>query len=410
MATDKKALNAMTRARTCLVVSQPFFGCLALQLQLVEVLDPNVVNTMAVDGKNLFYHPPFVLKLKEPEVIGVVAHETMHCAYKHMLRRGHRDHMFYNIAGDFIINSDLKKAGFQLPGQPITLASKPGTSGYLYDPQYDGMSTEEVYERLIQQAKKVTIMIGDGNKKDFGGCGAVLDASSGGGKDGKESQSGADVATLEAEWDANVRMAVAVAKGSNAGKIPGHLECLVNAMNKPIINWKEQMRDFVSNSCSKDYSWSRPNRRSVACGVILPGFISDGMHQLVMVMDVSGSIDDSMRQTYASEGQGMLDDGVCDVMTLVYTDTEVKKVDEFLRGDIIKVKTPCGGGTDFKAVMDWIPENCPDAAAIVFLTDMETCSFGADPGIPVLWGATMHHSRLQTLNVPFGRVIEVREG
>src|SRR5262245_58435237 len=131
MTKRSKAFKLVERARTQLLVSQPFYGCLALHLALVEVDDAKFVDTMAVDGFSMFYHPPFVEGLSEQELVGVVAHEVTHCAYLHMTRRGHRDPKLWNVAGDFVINSDLKKAGFTLPGQPIGMNSKPGQKGHL---------------------------------------------------------------------------------------------------------------------------------------------------------------------------------------------------------------------------------------------------------------------------------------
>ena len=70
--TDKKTYNKIIKARTVLLVGQPFFGCLAMHMSLVEVLDENLVGTMAVDGTNVYYHPPFVNTLSEQELVGVM--------------------------------------------------------------------------------------------------------------------------------------------------------------------------------------------------------------------------------------------------------------------------------------------------------------------------------------------------
>src|SRR3974390_326922 len=152
---SNKAEIAIVRARTALLVDQPFFGCLALQLKLVEIQDDGWLpcRTMAVDGYHLYYYPPFVQKLSELELQGVIAHEVLHCAYKHFGRRGHREPVMFNCAGDFVINADLKQAKFTLPGQPIGLADMFGPptakpkQGHLFDPQFAGMGSEEVYER-----------------------------------------------------------------------------------------------------------------------------------------------------------------------------------------------------------------------------------------------------------------------
>ena len=68
--TTARALHKIARARSALVITQPFWGCLALQLEVVERPD---VETMATDGAKLYFAPDFVLSLAEPELIGVVA-------------------------------------------------------------------------------------------------------------------------------------------------------------------------------------------------------------------------------------------------------------------------------------------------------------------------------------------------
>jgi predicted metal-dependent peptidase len=408
---NKKAYDAIIRARTVLLVSNPFFGCLALHLDLVEDEKGRVCRTMAVDGVSMYYYPDFVLGLSEAELIGVVAHEVLHCALQHMTRCQHRNHVIFNMAGDYVINDDLLTAGFTLPAKR------------LYDPKYKNMSTEEVYERIRddvqkqlnkqkgkkgqkgQQGDGAGGMVIDGTDLDTegldpGGCGGVMDAGGRQGDKAKADEVGRD-------WDANVRMAVNVAKRANAGTVPGYLERLVRQLTAPKISWRELTRQFIDTSMSKDYSWSRPNRRHVYNGLHLPGFISDALHHLVMFIDVSGSVDEKMMQAMVSEGAGALNDHTADKLTIVYVDTDVRKVDEWVPGDLVTCSTVGGGGTDFASAMQWVKKTCPDAACIIFLTDMMTSSFGEDPGIPTLWGAYLPAVQLATVKVPFGNVIAV---
>jgi predicted metal-dependent peptidase len=49
------------------------------------------VQTMATDGTTLFYAPDFVATLPDAELVGVMAHQVMHCALLHPFRRGSRD-------------------------------------------------------------------------------------------------------------------------------------------------------------------------------------------------------------------------------------------------------------------------------------------------------------------------------
>lgn len=424
--TDEKAHKKVVEARTRLVVRQPFFGCLALHLDLQEITDPALVNTMAVDGFCMYYYPPFVLGLAEQELVGVIAHEVMHCAYKHMSRRSNRHPVIWNWAGDYVINSDLKKANFTLPGQPVNMNSPPGVQGHLYDPQFDGMSTEEVYERIRKDVEKQIQKAmkngqGQGNGKGGNGqpildpmadrsrCGGVIDAGSMG-KDGKPNSGQIDKASqaaAEREWDATVQVAVNVAKRQNAGNVPGYLERLVKAIKPPQVSWREYTRQFIDVSMIKDYSWSRPNRRYLGDGMILPGFISDALHHLVFVVDTSGSIDQTMLEAMGGEIAGALDDGLADKLTVIYADTQVQHVDEFMPGDPVSFKIHGGGGTDFADSFRWISQNAADAACIIYLTDMLTSSFGEDVGIPTLWGAYLPTAMLVNIKPPFGETVQV---
>ncbi len=394
---DKKAYDKVIKGRTVLLVGQPFFGCLALHMSLVEVTDAAMINTMAVDGTNMYYHPPFVNSLSEQELVGVLAHETMHCAYRHFSRRGHRNPLVWNWAGDYVINADLLKAKFTLPKER------------LHDPKYDGFSTEEVYERLKQELKQqMQQMSGGGQGKmdpqaDKGRCGGVIDA----GSLGKQGTDKAQQEAADRKWDTTVRIAVNVAKRANAGQVPGYLERLVKQLKEPKVSWRDLTRQFIDQSMSKDYSWQRPNKRYLGQGLILPGFISDALHEMNFGIDVSGSISHEMATLMLSEVAGALNDGTADKMNVIYFDTEVRHVDSYVPGDIVECKVIAGGGTDFDDAFKWISENAADASCTVVLTDMLTMSFGKDPGHPVLWGAYLPSSMLASIKPPFGETIQV---
>src|SRR5579864_5753000 len=124
----------LTRARTQLLLNQPFFGTLCLRLKLVS----GTVPTMATDGKHIVYSPDFVSSLQPSELEAVLAHEVLHCALAHHCRRGSRDPRLWNEAADFAINPIVLNNGLALP------------SGALNDPGFAGLSAEEIYARLLQ--------------------------------------------------------------------------------------------------------------------------------------------------------------------------------------------------------------------------------------------------------------------
>ena len=102
----------VTRARSQLIMEHAFFGSLAMRLTVVE---RNDIDTMATDGKFLFYAKKFLDTVTELVLLFVVAHEVLHCALGHNTRRGGRDRERWNKACDYVVNWMLYKAGFTLP-------------------------------------------------------------------------------------------------------------------------------------------------------------------------------------------------------------------------------------------------------------------------------------------------------
>ena len=129
------AHQKITKARTQLLLDNPFFGNIAMRLDLVET---DQFDTMATDGKRILFNPAFVAKHSNAHLKGVVAHEVCHVMFKHHLRRGERDQNNWNVAADYAINSILVDAGFSLPEDG------------LIDLAWRGQSAEDIYRVLFQ--------------------------------------------------------------------------------------------------------------------------------------------------------------------------------------------------------------------------------------------------------------------
>ena len=104
-------LEEFTKARSQLILTNPFFGTLALRLKPIP---DESVGTACTNGEYIKYNPKWFLKLREQERIGLIAHEVMHVALFHMIRRNDREPGKWNIAGDYVINGALIKSKFIL--------------------------------------------------------------------------------------------------------------------------------------------------------------------------------------------------------------------------------------------------------------------------------------------------------
>ena len=143
---DKVVREMLITARVGLLLKASFFGNLATRLKLVNA--DEWCATAATDGRNFYYNSRFIKMLKPKEIEFLFGHEVLHCVYDHFGRRGDRDPQLWNIANDFAVNGDLVK---HKVGEMIT--SVP----CLFDRKYEGMSSEEIYDKLYEKAEKINI-------------------------------------------------------------------------------------------------------------------------------------------------------------------------------------------------------------------------------------------------------------
>jgi len=419
----------LSHARTHLLLDQPFFGTLAMRLPLVE--DPGI-ETAATNGKIIRYNPSFIDGLADAEIQGVLAHEVMHIANGHCWRRGGRDMSDWNVAADYAINGILVAAGLKLP------------QGCLVD-QRMTQSAEEIYKRVHQPKPNTSQQQGAGTSSqgsgessnkpapsnqgtdtepatpsthgepqnrtggtsqpnasqgdpgakgpdsppDPGKCGAVEDAPD-------DCEGGAD----EAEWKVAVAQAAMAAKSQ--GLLPAGLARLVDELINPRVPWTTVLRDFIERSARNDYNWTRPNRRYLQAGFVLPSLISEELPAVVIAIDTSGSIGVSELNLFAAEVSAVLA-SFDTTIHLVWCDAAVAGTQELTRADLpLKLTPKGGGGTDFRPVFKWVEQQGLTPACLIYLTDMYGTFPDKEPGYPTLWVRTTDRP------APFGEVVDLK--
>lgn len=384
-AANEQALQKISASRCGLILGKGpngqlrdsraiFFATLALRLKTVEDW---TIDTMATEGKSLFYNPEFVNKLLPEELTGVIIHEVMHCAMAHHCRRGNRNHKKWNIACDLAINSIISGAGFKLPASRL----EPGKGSYASFPK--DLSSEHYYTMLPPEPP-------DGGD-DPGGCGEVRDAGS-----------PADNSNQESDWRAAVAQAEQTAKTRGQGSLPAGLSRSVNEVLRPPADWKAVLREFVTSHSRNDYSWVRPNRRFIAQGLYLPGLHSEELGDVVIAVDTSGSVGPAELAAFACEVNGVLGAFDC-TATVLFHDTEIQNEQHWRSSDGPLVLEPAGGGgTSHVCVFEKIAEAAITPSCVICLTDLYT-DFPADPGLPVLWAVVGGNVAMP----PFGRVVQI---
>jgi predicted metal-dependent peptidase len=279
----------------------------------------------------------------------------------------------WNMACDYSINEELRESGFTLP------------NGALF-PSEKGKSAEWHYARIREeknqdsngqgQGKGNTPQSGNGQGKPDP-LGEVRDAPT-------ESDSDGDPAPTEGEW--KQRAAQALQQAKMMGKVPGGLARGIENALKTRVDVRSLLLRFFSERSNADYSWSRPNARYLSQGLYLPALESKALGEVAIMVDTSGSIDETSLAYARSIVESVIEETNPLAVVVYYFDAEVCSVDRFERGESLTWKPQGGGGTDFRPALDAIDAD-GNAVCVVCITDLAG-TFPESCGLPVIWLST----------------------
>ena len=386
----------ITTARISLLLKKPFFGNMATRLVLKEDAD---IETAATDGKNLWYAPKFIDRLDIKQVEFLLAHEVLHVAFEHMLRRGDREPQAWNVACDYAINQILIDEGV---GKAPT-----GNDAPLVDHMYKGLASEEIYGQLEDWQKKqetldvhVDLDKGEGTIKDKQGNKKKIKVGAGMTK--QEQDALRDEIKNSLLQSAKAALS---AGGHSAGQLPAGLERLITDISAPKLDWRSLLRNTIKSQIKNNYSWMRPSRKMYSTNAVLPGLDVENSLDIAVSIDTSGSISDRMLKDFLSEINGIADEFDAYKIKVWCFDTEVHAPEEFETwdGKDITHYQPAGyGGTDIAVNWKWMQENEVKPELLVCFTDGETWDrWGDSDYCDTLW---VIHSG-DTIKPPFGQTV-----
>ena len=390
----REAMAIMRRVRARLVTEHPFFGDIALHLELKA--DP-ACRDMWTDGRTLGFNPLYATTIREEKLAGAQAHEVLHLAFGHHVRRKKREKRLWNRACDLAINSVLLKAGFSLP------------DGFLFDADFAGKSAEEIYDILVARSMESrkegsaasgrneapngeqnqdspagrgkdglgssSLNNGDGEERSEDGqrvrqegrgvvpvAGKASRGKSAQGKTGRfdgevrdfpESETdgrGSGDNGNKAQREADILFSRAVNRARHMGSLPAGIEREVERVAPAALDWREILLRFLSTCADSDYTWTVPNRRYVFQDIYMPSRWEQRLEHVVVAVDTSGSVDRATLALFMGELATVLE--FFDTrLTVLFHDTKVQGVSSLARGDLPDLLVPVGGGgTDFRPI------------------------------------------------------------
>lgn len=389
------AKTKMQRARISLLLDEPFFGALLLGLSPVEDKRDEHTSTMATDGVSLYWSTKRIDGWTEAEIKTVLAHEAMHCALLHPLRRGDRAMSGWNSACDHAVNLILEECNEQAAakGKPAPFVW-PHDCEPLKDSQHKGKSAEEIY------CSPRDDLNGDGNQDGQAGqgngqgqpqlgdgMGDVLDAPT---------PDPASKDSLEAQWKQQAVQAAQAAKGR--GNVPSSMARLIDELLNPKASWRELLSRFVRDRAQDDYSFTRPNTRYSGTGFILPSLHSQRLGTIAIVRDTSGSTQDWQADILA-ELAGIISECKPSKVIVIDADSAVQRTLELDSTDALPTDAIGGGGTDFRPALEALEQH--DPVCCIYLTDCDGTYPDAEPSFPVLWATNSDST------APFGETVKI---
>jgi predicted metal-dependent peptidase len=352
------------------------------------VIEDNV--TAYTNGVDKKYGREFISKLTDPELRGLILHENLHVALKHIPRfkKEFKDNaQAINVATDYAVNDVIMNLNDR------DLCKLP--EGGLYDAKYHNWSVREIYEDLKKQQKE---------NKDSGkgeSLGKTLDEH---GFEDAQNMTDEEAKEMSGKIDKALREG-----GILAGRMGAKIPRVIGDMLEPKVDWREVLREFVSSATkgNDEYTWRKFNKRQMANDIYLPSMENESIGELIVAIDTSGSIGGQELTEFASELASICSVSTPSKVRVLWWDPNVQGEQVFLPehyGNIRELLTPQGGGgTMVSCVSEYLNKQRVEAEAIIVFTDgyLES-EITWNVKCPTLWLVTQNNNFV----APSGKVLK----
>lgn len=418
----------------------PATGGLALWIRHRDVDDDSDAIAAHNDGLTISYAPGFE-RLSLARQTGLVAHEVLHVALRHVPRfhalqrqLGDVDLDLFNICADAIVNSSLTHLSWlEISPRAVLLDRLLAEAlGRREDP------AKALLEWDLERLYRAVDDRGNTRSRHGRGDRAAQDGKTGAQSTERESASKAPSRRADGPRAARARMLgqrgcrdlvpnedaarpeteAEIAREWRERVIRGHagdgahsmLRSLLADLPKIKTPWEQILRTRLARGLAqrRALSWSRPARSYLANqGRIRngrrmpwePGWSSsEAVARLAVMVDVSGSVDAPLLARFSAEIAAITRRHEARAMVII-GDDRVRNVTVYEPGltNLTGIECNGGGRTDFSPLLEEADRWAPDIG--IFLTDLDGPALYR-PAFPVLWAVPMSQAELEH---PFGR-------
>jgi predicted metal-dependent peptidase len=356
------------------------------------------IPTACTNGRDEKYGLDFIEELDDYELGYVIAHENVHKACRHLVvyvALSKLNPLIANIAMDAWINNGLNK--LDPKGDIIRMPMRDGKPVGVLMPEYDGWSVIEIFRDLMKKAEE------QGSSTTLGGDG--FDDHD---WDGAEQMDTEELSELEQDIKTAISQGKALAKQAGAGaggSVFGFDEIIT-----PKIKWSAILTNFMRQSFTNrdESSFRKPNRRFLYQDIVMATLISQGINELVVAPDASGSMYGEPTKVALGAIKELAQQLNINKIHVLYWDGEVGSHEEYddttFKDFVITTNVIGGGGTTPACIPKYLKEKGIDPQAVVVLTDGEI--YGSDWGQwehPVIWCIVTNNN----VTAPVGVTVKV---
>lgn len=340
--------------------------------------------TAYTDGVNKKYGLAFLKTIDtNPKLRGLILHENLHVALKHIPRgvdMWKKDSRIANISADYVVNQIIKDIDGTVGGGDERIVELPDNA--YQDDKFRNWSMREVFNYLISnpppEGQGGSGQGGDGDIHDFEGSSELTH------EEAKEVNDAIDKALREG--------------GILAGRMGATMPRAISDLLEPKVDWREVLREFITSSCrgSDELTWRKMNKRYLVNDMYLPSYETETLGEVTIAIDTSGSIGGAELTEFASELASIC--GMCspERVRVLWWDTIVhgEQVFETDYADIATLLKPLGGGgTNVSCVSEYITKNKLNSECVIIFTDgyLES-GISWEVATPTLWLVTQNKS------------------
>lgn len=406
---DAETLARISRGLRLLTAPLPHLAGLAAA---VRVNIDSRVPTMGVFASGrLVVNPAFVAKLKDNELIFVLAHELLHLALRTHDRARGSHHLEFNYAHDYIINDILR----------VELGFTSIPAGGLDMPGAREKSAEQIVLEMRRNADRMP-----SQSRVFDGQPVTLRRvlSPGAGQAQREAgdvlddktecelfpdEAGEQAARAKALKELAAK-SLALAKAMSAMKGRGGA---ADAAQQQVVTalrglyrtpWELALQKWLESVAPGERTFLRPSRRGVTqSDIVLPGRKRESW-MLNVILDTSGSMTDDIPRALGAVADFCDAVGV-DEIRVVQCDTAVTSDTVLSPAELAEYEVRGYGGSDLTPAMRMLADD-PRVTACLIVTDGEIGYPADEMPYAVLWVLPGHGG----FAPPYGHVISMQGG